>query len=134
MTTIRIDDYLSRKQSDLERTLYDKIVSAGLPQPVCVFTGNGKQWRFHPVRRWRFDFAWPDKEMMIAMECQGGLWRGKGHGTGAKYRADREKAAYAQFMGWVYLEASVDMIRDGMAVELLRQAFLVRTGVDFVKS
>ena len=33
-------------------------------------------------RRWRFDFAWPDQ--MVALEVEGGIWKGKfgGHTSG----------------------------------------------------
>ena len=30
------------------------------------------EYRFHPVRRWRFDFANP--EYKVAIEFEGGIW------------------------------------------------------------
>lgn len=37
--------------------------SSKLPQPV-------REKKFHPIRRWRFDFAWP--ENLVAVEIDGG--------------------------------------------------------------
>ena len=124
MSVTKLSDHKKSKKSQLEKKLYDQIVDAGFPLPVCAFTGDGKQYRFYPGRLWRMDFAWPD--LKIGIECQGGLWAGKGHGGGTAYRNDRIKSAYAQFGGWIYLEASTDMIRDGMAIDLLKVAFTVR--------
>lgn len=54
--------------------------------------------RFHPERRWRFDFA--DWTSMIAIEVEGGSYRGGRHTSGAGFRADMEKYNAATAMGW----------------------------------
>ena len=38
-----------------------------------------KEWKFHPVRRWRFDYAFPD--FRVALEVEGGVFTGgrQGH-------------------------------------------------------
>lgn len=38
--------------------LLTQVRAAGLPAPVT-------EHRFHPVRRWRFDFAWPDEHLAL---------------------------------------------------------------------
>lgn len=48
-------------QSRLERTAYQQIVDAGLPEPV-------REFRFHPVRGWRADFAWPEHKLLLEIE------------------------------------------------------------------
>lgn len=53
--------------------------------------------RFHPTRRWRFDFAWP--ACKVAVELEG---RGR-HQTVAGVRADCEKYNTAALMGWTVL-------------------------------
>ena len=63
----------------------------GLPAPVA-------EYRFHAGRKWRFDFAWP--EAMIAVEVQGGIWRGGRHTRGAALKLEWEKLNTAAVMGW----------------------------------
>ena len=65
--------------------------AAGLPEPVCEF-------RFHPTRRWRFDYAWPDR--LLAVEVEGGAWTGGRHTTGAGFVSDMEKYNAATLAGW----------------------------------
>lgn len=53
-----------------------------------------REHRFHPVRKWRFDFAWPS--LKLAVEIDG---RGR-HQTVAGSRADCEKRNEAARLGW----------------------------------
>lgn len=58
-----------------------------------------KEYHFHPARRWRFDFAWPDQK--VAVEIDGLLWTGKGrHQTVEGYMLDAEKLEAALVLGW----------------------------------
>ena len=59
------------------------------------------EYRFHPTRQWRFDFAFIDKK--IAVEIEGGIWSGGGHTRGLHYSSDCEKYNQAQILGWVVL-------------------------------
>jgi very-short-patch-repair endonuclease len=55
--------------------------------------------RFHPVRKWRFDYAWPDSK--VAMEVDGAIFGGKsGHNTGVGIARDAEKSNAAVELGW----------------------------------
>ena len=65
--------------------------SVGLPAPV-------REHRFHPVRRWRFDYAWP--EQRVALEVDGGVWTGGRHTRGAGFIKDMEKLNAATVAGW----------------------------------
>ena len=65
--------------------------SVGLPAPV-------REHRFHPVRRWRFDYAWP--EQRVALEVEGGVRTGGRHTRGAGFVADIEKYNAAVVAGW----------------------------------
>lgn len=53
-----------------------------------------REFRFHPERRWRFDFAWPS--IKLAVEIEG---RGR-HQTVVGYRRDCEKYNEAARLGW----------------------------------
>ncbi|HAX26171.1 MAG TPA: hypothetical protein DCX80_14215 [Chloroflexi bacterium] len=99
--------------SALERQLSEQLRYAELPTPVT-------EWRFHPVRRWRFDLAWPDR--MLAVEVQGGIYRGGGHTSVAGLKRDIEKSNAATMLGWRVLLVHGDMVRDGTALALIEDA------------
>jgi hypothetical protein len=71
--------------------------AAGVPAPLVEF-------RFHPKRKWRFDYAWPSHR--VALEVEGGIWTNGRHTRGAGARADLEKYSEAAILGWriVYCE------------------------------
>ena len=69
-------------------------LAAGLPVPVPEF-------KFHPTRRWRFDFAWPDRR--LAVEIEGGAWIGGRHTRGAGFINDAIKYNSATEIGWKIL-------------------------------
>lgn len=66
-----------------------------------------REYKFHPTRRWRFDFADPVNK--VAIELEGGIWiRGRHvHPTG--YLKDTYKYNAAVILGWRVLRyCSVD--------------------------
>ena len=64
--------------------------------------------RFHPERRWRFDYAHlPTK---TAIEINGGVWSGGRHNRGAGYLRDREKVNAAQMLGWKVFELGTGQV------------------------
>lgn len=69
--------------------------------------------RFHPTRRWRFDFAFPDQR--VAVELEGGTWVKGRHSTGRGMSADAEKYNAAVVGGWRVLRFTSDMLRDDPA-------------------
>lgn len=85
---------------------------AGLPVPLPEFV-------FHPVRKWRFDYAWPDQK--IAVEIDGGVWTKGRHTRPAGFLADMEKLNAAARFGWRILRYTPDTIADSIAdlVEML---------------
>jgi hypothetical protein len=54
--------------------------------------------KFHPTRKWRFDYAWEDYR--IALEVEGGVWVGGRHTSGAGFVKDMEKYNEAACLGW----------------------------------
>jgi very-short-patch-repair endonuclease len=93
--------------SSLEAALALHIRAAGLPEPV-------REYRALPPRRWRFDFAWPDRRLLV--EVHGGTWARGRHTRGAGFERDREKMNAATLAGWRVLEFTGDMVDDGRAV------------------
>jgi len=64
--------------------------------------------RFHPERRWRFDFA--HLATKTAIEINGGVWSGGRHVRGAGYLRDREKINAAQMLGWQVFELGTGQV------------------------
>ena len=61
-----------------------------------------REYKFHPVRKWRFDFAYP--QYMIAIEYEGVFGGGKSRHTNVVgYTKDTEKYNEAAKLGWIVL-------------------------------
>lgn len=65
-----------------------------------------KEFRYHPTRKWRFDYAIPAKK--VAVEVDGGVWTGGRHINPAGYINDMEKLNTAASMGWLVLRITTD--------------------------
>lgn len=84
------------------------------------FPGGEGEFKFHPSRKWRFDWAWKDKK--VAFEYEGGIFTNGAHTRGAHYDSDCEKYSTAAILGWTVIRATPVMWRDGRALQLLRMA------------
>jgi hypothetical protein len=84
----------------------------GIPIPIPEF-------RFHPTRRWRFDYAWPD--LMIALEQEGGAWVKGRHTRGSGFVKDCEKYGEAFALGWTVVRATPQMIDSGIAIDWIQR-------------
>lgn len=81
------------------------------------------QHRFVPGRQFRFDRCWPDR--MVACEVQGGIWSGGRHARGSGIAAECIKFSLAAALGWRVLPITDEMLDDGSAISLIRQALEV---------
>lgn len=82
-----------------------------------------REWKFHPVRKWKFDFiVGPD----IAIEVEGGTWSGGAHSRGKHFEDDCEKYNTATLFGWRVFRFTTDMVKKGVAIEFIQRA-LIRT-------
>lgn len=66
------------------------------------------EYKFHPERRWRFDWAWPNYR--VAVEVDGGAWLPHGGRHGGD--GDREKLNAASSLRWLVFRFSPQMLRD----------------------
>ncbi len=80
--------------SGAERVFIAYCKGLNIPAPVT-------EYRFHAVRRWRFDYAWPDAK--VALEVEGGVWSGGRHTRGVGFVKDMEKYNTAGLNGWLVL-------------------------------
>lgn len=103
--------------SPLERAFftYWQRLAPAAPKPV-------HEYRFHPTRRWRLDFAWPQQR--VAVEIQGGTYVKGRHVRGGGYRRDAEKLNALQSMGWRVFYVTAGMLREDPAavITMVRDA------------
>lgn len=99
--------------SDAERAMLTVMKWARIPEPVT-------EHAFHPTRKWRFDFAWPDRK--LALEVEGGAFVAGRHTRGASFEADCEKYAEAAVDGWRVIRVTPRMVEDGRAVAFVERA------------
>ena len=98
--------------SYLEDTFAWQLRAAKIPTPV-------REYVFAPPRRWRFDFAFPDR--MIAVEIDGGTWINGRHNRGAGYAKDAQKYNAAVIHGWRVLRFPGESVENGEAITTLEQ-------------
>lgn len=89
----------------------------GLPTPE-------PEYRFHPVRRWRFDWAFVGAK--VALEIDGGVWlKGGGrHNRGKGFVNDMAKLNAAACLGWRVLRCVPADLKSGAVIPLLKEAIL----------
>ena len=89
----------------------------GLPPPV-------EEHRFHAVRKWRFDYAWPEHK--VALEVEGGVWTGGRHTSGKGFLGDMEKYNHAASAGWRVIRTTPKGLLSVATVQFLREAMATR--------
>ncbi len=86
---------------------------AGLPTPV-------REYSAIPGRRYRWDFAWPDKRVLV--EINGGTYAHMGHSTGPGIARDYEKSNLAMLAGWRTFVFDRRMVEAGTALDVTAKA------------
>jgi very-short-patch-repair endonuclease len=87
------------------------------------------EYRFHPMRKWRFDFAWPLEK--VAMEVDGAIFGGKsGHNTGVGIARDAEKNNNAVELGWRLIRLTA---KSNLDDEIRRLKELIAAPVTFAQ-
>jgi hypothetical protein len=83
---------------------------AQLPTPT-------PEYLFHPVRKWRIDWAWPDYR--VGLEVDGGIWHNGRHTRGAGWLKDSEKLNCAAALGWRMLRVTPAQLHDLTTITLV---------------
>jgi very-short-patch-repair endonuclease len=102
----------ARAKSPIEELFNVQARALKLPAPTREYT-------FHPTRKWRIDFAWP--EMRLAVEIEGGIWTQGRHTRGAGVRADMEKYNALACLGWTLLRFDGGAVKSGTAIKQVVQ-------------
>ena len=79
-----------------------------------------KEYKFHPTRRWRFDYAIPAHK--IALEVEGGVWTGGRHTSPKGFLGDIEKYNTATLMGWRVFRTTPDELYKLSTINLIKSA------------
>lgn len=80
-----------------------------------------REWRFHPTRKWRFDFIVNNK---LAIEVDGGnrmVRNGAAVGSHTKAQ-DYMKLNEAVILGWRVLRFTPAQVKSGYAIDAIRRA------------
>lgn len=88
-----------------------------------------REYHYHPTTKQRFDFAWPD--IMLAVECEGGIYPFKckktgklimrgGHTSIRGFLEDCDKYNTAASMGWTVLRFANPHIMSGKCVDTIK--------------
>ena len=87
--------------------------AVGLPMPRT-------EYRFHPVRRWRNDYAWPAH--CVALEIEGGVWKQGRHTRGSGFVKDMEKYNALANMGYRLIRCQPADLCKPETMRLIRDA------------
>lgn len=74
--------------------------------------------RFHPERKWRFDFLLPGK---VAVEIEGAIFANGRHTRGKGYQGDLDKYNQATAMGYKVFRFSTQDVLRGRAKAFLAE-------------
>lgn len=85
----------------------------GLPEPE-------PEYRFHEVRRWRLDYAWPLDR--VGLEVQGGIFIQGRHTQGAALRKEHEKLNELACIGWRVLYVEPKFLLQMDTVRMIHRA------------
>lgn len=89
-----------------------------------------REYLFFPARKWRFDFAFPEKK--IAVEVEGGsasLMSPGRHQRQEGFENDMDKYNRAALLGWKVLRYTTRLVKNGFAIDQIIEAL----GEDYVR-
>ena len=116
-----LDDYRKEsRKSQTEEALAGQFRQAGI-------TGWEREYRFHPVRKWRFDFAFVEQKIGIEVEGLAKPGKKSRHTEIAGYREDCRKYNEAIRLGWKLLRFEQSMVASGEALRVIEQVLKGQT-------
>lgn len=111
--TSKMVKIMTKEQDELFKICNDVATICGLEPPL-------REHQFHPLRRWRFDYALVD--VHIAVELDGGVWVSGRHNRGSGYVKDMEKFNEAAILGWKILRFTPADVKQGKPYEIITRA------------
>jgi len=124
----------ARKQKEADQQQFIKAAKMfGLPAPVPEY-----HFRIAGHRNpFRFDWAWPPEEFVkerfgvaikkiifrgVAVEIEGGSFRGHGHRSVGVFLSNMVKYREASIAGWCIIRVTTDEVKSGEVFNLVRRA------------
>lgn len=105
------------RPSKLEETLWIYL------KAICAqynFELPEREYAFCEGRKWRADFCWPVRKVIV--EVEGGVWTGGRHSRGGRsFLNDMEKYNTAAILGYRLLRVAGDHISSGQAIDWILQ-------------
>ena len=86
----------------------------GLPEPQA-------EYRFHPKRRWKADYCWPEHKIIV--EIEGGIWTQGRHTRGYGFMGDMTKYNFAGLLGYRVFRFTPSQLKKGEAQLFMREVF-----------
>lgn len=83
----------------------------GIPEPKT-------EYKFHPTRKWRFDFCWPEQK--IAVEIEGGAWTQGRHTRGYGFIADMTKYNAGGKLGYRIFRFTPQEFKRGIIMDFMK--------------
>lgn len=106
---------LRREEAAFRRRMFfEALDRAGIERPEW-------EYEFHPHRRWRFDYAWPNAGR-LALEVDGGLFVNGRHNRGEAMIATMEKMNTAASEGWRVLYTTPDKLTSKVLLHFIRES------------
>jgi hypothetical protein len=100
--------------SHLEESYYMQLARLEVPRPE-------REFKFHPTRKWRADFAWPERFLLV--EIEGGVYSRGRHTRGKGFETDMTKYNAATMAGYKLLRFSGGMVSSGEAAKKTKAFF-----------
>jgi len=69
-----------------------------------------REYQFDPVRKWRIDFAWPERKLAVEIESSV-------HRIKSRFASDLDKYNAMQKAGWTLLRYTAKMVHAGTAID-----------------
>jgi len=103
-----------------ENVVFAFFKAFGIPRPMV-------EHKFHPHRKWKFDYCWVLfycnlPVVRVALEVEGGVWRGGRHTSGAGFMKDMEKYNAAALLGWRVLRCTPEDLLKTKTAEMIKEA------------
>jgi very-short-patch-repair endonuclease len=122
-----LSQFLAKEEARARREKLEKTFEQQL-KGLGYFEGCQTEYQLHDVRKWRFDFAWPD--IKLAVEVEGGTKSGRSrHSRGAGFEGDTDKYNTATKMGWTLFRFTSDAVMSGKAMLFVEDFFKGRSNV-----
>lgn len=122
--------HIPKKQKTMSK--YNATVVIALMKQAYKIPEPKLEYRFYPLRKWRFDFAWPvvrepqgitgENSGALAIEIQGGMFTQGRHTRGGALRKEWEKLNMAAILGWRILYFQPDDIYKKATMEMIQRA------------